>query len=212
MTRKDRKKILRTTSECTEIHLAFLGEMCDDGEKVRGMRQGLQRFDPATRDVIEKFCQGNGIDIGCGWQKIGGCVGIDLAPFGQVVDVRAKPQRISQADWSFDADNLPLKDNTLDFIFASHVLEHITLNETTEKTAKALGEWVRVVKSGGFIVMIIPDINHCIAPVARKKGLRIFHGLQPADVLALVKKLPVEVTMFKKFLDKKVFTVVLKKV
>lgn len=57
---------------------------------------------------------------------------------------------IKKVDLISDGDNLPFKDNTLDFVFTSHVLEHFY------NPIKALKEWYRVIKVGGYIFMIIP--------------------------------------------------------
>lgn len=60
------------------------------------------------------------------------------------------------ADWSQyivgKASNLPVEDNSLDFIFSSHVFEHL---------ANPLGHlerWSRKLKSGGTVLAIVPDI------------------------------------------------------
>jgi SAM-dependent methyltransferase len=47
-------------------------------------------------------------------------------------------------------DNLPFQDNSVDFVLSSHVLEHFW------DPIKTLKEWMRVVRPGGFIFMIIP--------------------------------------------------------
>ncbi|HQN16668.1 MAG TPA: methyltransferase domain-containing protein [Bacteroidales bacterium] len=47
-------------------------------------------------------------------------------------------------------DNLPLDDNSVDFVISSHVIEHIF------DPIKALGEWARVVRPGGYILTIAP--------------------------------------------------------
>ena len=57
---------------------------------------------------------------------------------------------ITKIDLIADGDNLPFKDDTLDFVFTSHVLEHFY------DPIKALQEWYRVIKGGGYIFMIIP--------------------------------------------------------
>ncbi|CRF32902.1 type 11 methyltransferase [Brachyspira suanatina] len=57
---------------------------------------------------------------------------------------------IQDIDIIADGDNLPFKDNTVDFVFTSHVLEHFF------DPIKALEEWYRVTKKGGYIFMIIP--------------------------------------------------------
>ena len=47
-------------------------------------------------------------------------------------------------------DCLPLKSKSVDFVISSHVLEHFP------DPIKALKEWYRVVRYGGYIFMIIP--------------------------------------------------------
>jgi SAM-dependent methyltransferase len=47
-------------------------------------------------------------------------------------------------------DDLPFKDNTLDYVLSSHVIEHFY------DPVKALREWHRVIKPGGYIFIIAP--------------------------------------------------------
>lgn len=47
-------------------------------------------------------------------------------------------------------DSLPVKDNSVDFVISSHVIEHIF------DPIKAIKEWARVVKKGGYIFTIAP--------------------------------------------------------
>lgn len=47
-------------------------------------------------------------------------------------------------------DNLPIPDKSVDFVINSHVLEHFF------DPIKALEEWYRVIKDGGYIFMIVP--------------------------------------------------------
>jgi ubiquinone/menaquinone biosynthesis C-methylase UbiE len=50
----------------------------------------------------------------------------------------------------YDGKTLPFPDNSQDYIFTSHVLEHIPDYKHT------IRDWHRVVKSGGCIVIIVP--------------------------------------------------------
>jgi len=99
--------------------------------------------------VIE-FTKGNGIDIGCGLNKIHtSAIGINKIltendygyPFGaQIKGV---------------GDSLPwFSDGSLDYVFSSHCLEHIM------DTKKALLEWTRVIKNGGYLVLILPHKDY----------------------------------------------------
>jgi SAM-dependent methyltransferase len=55
------------------------------------------------------------------------------------------------ADYYGHACSLPFRDHSLDYILASHVLEHVA------NPIAALVEWVRVLRHGGIIYMIVPD-------------------------------------------------------
>ena len=47
-------------------------------------------------------------------------------------------------------DDLPLEDNSQDFVISSHVIEHFW------DPVKAIKEWMRVTKEGGYIYIICP--------------------------------------------------------
>jgi SAM-dependent methyltransferase len=47
-------------------------------------------------------------------------------------------------------DKLPLDDNSVDFVLSSHVIEHFP------DPIKALKEWYRVVKPGGYLYIVAP--------------------------------------------------------
>lgn len=47
-------------------------------------------------------------------------------------------------------DDLPFKDNVWDFVISSHVIEHFY------DPVKTIKEWLRVVKPGGYVYMIVP--------------------------------------------------------
>lgn len=50
-------------------------------------------------------------------------------------------------------DDLPFKDNVWDFVISSHVIEHFY------DPVKTILEWLRVVKPGGYVFMIVPHKN-----------------------------------------------------
>jgi SAM-dependent methyltransferase len=174
-------------------------------------RPNCSQLDQEIQFLIAKYCQGNGLDVGCGYSKIGACVGIDKIPWGQRISEKDKTKKISQADWSFDIRNLPLKDDTMDFIYASHVLEHLTLNKISNETKKALVEWIRVLKSGGYLVMIIPNIHHCIPPIAKRKKVKVYHGLDPEEVKSLTYSTFTDLVSFQTLSSKDIFEVILRK-
>lgn len=79
----------------------------------------------------------NIIDIGCGLHKtVPNAIGVDIIKGVEVVA---------------SADDLPVKSDSVDVIISRHSFEHL-LN-----SVKVIKEWLRVLKSGGRIIMILPD-------------------------------------------------------
>jgi len=55
-----------------------------------------------------------------------------------------------------DAVNISLVQNECyDFCFSSHSLEHIA------NPLKAINEWLRIIKNGGYIIIIVPEKSAC---------------------------------------------------
>lgn len=57
----------------------------------------------------------------------------------------------AEIDIVAEADAIPVEDDSQDYIISSHVFEHLP------NPVKALQEWGRIVKDGGFIFMIVPQ-------------------------------------------------------
>jgi len=90
---------------------------------------------------LSKYCEkGKGLDLGCGWIKCHeNATGMDVYPYDSVEIV------------GNCADLHMFKDNELDFIVNSHLLEHLP------DTCAALEEWKRVLKPGGILAIAVPD-------------------------------------------------------
>ena len=55
-----------------------------------------------------------------------------------------------------DAVNITLvKNEYYDFCFSSHTLEHIA------NPLKAINEWLRIIKNGGYVIIIVPEKSCC---------------------------------------------------
>lgn len=91
-------------------------------------------------DGLLQYIEGRGVDIGYRGEVhdaepvVPGAIGID----------RDFP--------GYDGLHLPFSDNVLDFVFSSHMFEHIPL----ENQVPTLREWHRVVRIGGHIVTTVP--------------------------------------------------------
>lgn len=86
--------------------------------------------------LYTNFCIGIGVDVG-----YGGNDSCPAVPWAEGVD-KDTP--------GYNGTTLPYSDNTLDFLFSSHALEHI--NDYTS----TLREWWRVIKTNGHMIVIVP--------------------------------------------------------
>ena len=101
--------------------------------------QSLQHMTPEEKVKTAKEETHVRLNIGCGMQQISGFLGVDFDP-----DVHP--------DVLAECGELPYADNTVDDIYASHVLEHVPMDYP------ALAEWLRVLKPGGMLTVAVPDI------------------------------------------------------
>lgn len=106
------------------------------------------------RQHTTQYCIGNGVDVASG----GDCV----VPWAISLDLPADEYcaYTSQSDpenekfqWRGLATDLPFKDKTLDFVYSSHLLEDY-LN-----WGPVLKEWVRVLKPGGNLIVMVPEMK-----------------------------------------------------
>jgi len=130
------------------------------------------------RTRLAKYCLGDGLDIGCGgvntdmrfYQEnkiVPTAIGVDLA----------------RTNLTGKADNLFwFTDGCLDYVFSSHLLEHLPAPE------KALKEWFRVLKSGGSLVLYLPleGFYPRVGEVGANSDHK--HNLRPQYLLAWLKK------------------------
>ncbi|MDA1277812.1 MAG: class I SAM-dependent methyltransferase [Verrucomicrobia bacterium] len=82
---------------------------------------------------FERYCQGKGIDIGWG--------GDPITP-----DVRGWDIEDGDAHLMAGVEN-----ETYDFVYSSHCLEHL------EDIERALQNWWRILKPGGFLILYLPE-------------------------------------------------------
>lgn len=99
-----------------------------------------------ARDKLIKYCSGAGVDLGCGHDKI--CpeaFGFDLPnPYAKMGE--------DLIQLSGDAKNLTIfKDGVLDYVYSSHLLEDFMETEIIMK------EWVRTIRTGGNLILVLPD-------------------------------------------------------
>ncbi|MEW5900680.1 MAG: SgcJ/EcaC family oxidoreductase [Acidobacteriota bacterium] len=110
---------------------------------------------------LRKFCRGNGIDLGYGGDPIvPSVITMDLpVPYTKLGD---HPQNLAG-----DARDLYwFKDDVLDYVYSSHLLEDFS----PEEMVSVLREWFRVIRIGGLMVIYSPD-EQAYRAYCMKKGL-----------------------------------------
>jgi len=103
-------------------------------------------YSPLKRFKVAKFKKYGSLklNVGCGKVKLPGWVNIDIEPGADlVIDVRK---------------GLPFDDESVDFIYNEHFLEHLTFQEGK----KVLREFYRCVKKGGVVRIAMPDLDYTI--------------------------------------------------
>ena len=122
-------------------------------EKKRAM--AMEYIEQMHPEAVTLFplCQGRGIDVGCGYRKTHpAAIGVDWIAKGESGLAGNVTGRPSAADVRASGDDLNMfVDDSLDYVVSRHNLEHY---RTPEKT---LREWIRVLKPGGFMGIIVPD-------------------------------------------------------
>jgi SAM-dependent methyltransferase len=108
----------------------------------KAIEAGKMHQDRIDSGFYEKYMQGTGLDIGY--------KGLEL--HSDVEPILPNAKGIDLDTPGYDGIHLPFTDESIDFVFASHVLEHI------EDYHAALKEWYRVLKIGGFLILMLP---HC---------------------------------------------------
>ena len=95
------------------------------------------------------------LHLGCGSRIIPGFIHIDVAALPHI-------------DYACDIRDLSfISDDSVDLIYASHVLEHFGRHEC----GAVLAEWCRVLRKGGVLRLSVPDFAACAA-LYYEQGLR----------------------------------------
>jgi len=105
-----------------------------------------------TLDLLKGL---RGIELGGSAHNPYGVDAINISPSGWDSEAYAKEQRdLGNEPLAIDkighASDIPAEDNSADFILSSHVIEHVP------NPIAAFLEWQRVIKPGGYVVMIVP--------------------------------------------------------
>lgn len=102
---------------------------------------------------LQPYCVGLTIDIGCGAEKVlPNILGIDKLGVDEIGEFGCMSGKKTIADISADASNLDfIPEGTFDSAVSRHCFEHLPDPEET------LYEWLRILRKGGFLSMVLPD-------------------------------------------------------
>lgn len=97
-------------------------------------------------DILLKNRKKIKLNVGCGTDYKKGWINID----------NNSDENIEKLDLNWDLRNpLPFKDNSVDFIFHEHFLEHLTV----EEARISMSDMMRVLKPGGIMRIAMPDLD-----------------------------------------------------
>lgn len=133
--------------------------------------QGFESDKIAT--LVVPYTRGKGLDVGCGQRKVWPhVIGVDNGHHNKMFG----HQKVADIDG--DGSDLKIfSDNSLDFVFSSHTLEHFP----EDQVDAVLAEWSRVIKTGGYLVLYLPSAN--LYPKVGEKNANPDHkwNIYPGD-------------------------------
>src|SRR5258708_2899027 len=131
--------------------------------------QGIEAANPdtaaVTRDPDLQKRTPLKLHLGCGSKYFEGFYHIDAIKYPHV-DCQGFVDRLDY-----------LANNSVELIYASHVLEHFGRNEVDY----VLREWHRVLQPGGVLRLAVPDFDACARLYAEGK---LLHGIN--DIMGLI--------------------------
>jgi ADP-heptose:LPS heptosyltransferase len=147
--------ILAVRQENVVRHLTKCIQFCPEHRAARELLANLlrpERKEPCVsetssiRQEVLTYCKGNGLDIGYGGDPVVlTAITVDQPP-PYTPHLGSHPQNLRG-----DGANLYwFKDNVLDFLYSSHLIEDFA------ETGPVLKEWLRVLKPDGYMILVAP--------------------------------------------------------
>jgi SAM-dependent methyltransferase len=90
----------------------------------------------------------------------------DRYPAGEWEEIRVDLDEDVNPDIKADARDIPLPDGCADAVFSSHVLEHLPETDLP----RTLGEWRRLLKPDGELVINVPNLQMAAEQIAAGRG------------------------------------------
>lgn len=113
------------------------------------------------RHLTAPYVKGNGVDIGSGGDPVQRwAIQVDLPSCAYQSYNQSEPRFPIQ--WRGDCRDLPFKDETLDFVYSSHLIEDFSAQEQMS----LLLRWSVLLKRGGYLVIMAPDRERWLKALA----------------------------------------------
>jgi len=143
---KDKKEFVRRMFDDISPHYDFLNHFLSFGIDIYWRKKFIQKLDIHDGDTV--------LDVACGTGDVGfeilkkhsvSITGIDLSPkMIELAQGKARQKKLDNITFiEGDAENLPLDDNSVDYLTISYGFRNISNYE------QALEEFLRVLKPGG---------------------------------------------------------------
>lgn len=150
------------------------------------MSKGHENSETAKyRHLTVEHCNGNGVDIGSGGDPVvPWAINFDL-PRDAFAKYHSEHDPRHVIQFGGDAKSLPFKDGVLDFVYSSHLLEDFL------DWDPVLREWMRVLKPGGRLVILVPDKKLWADALARGQPPNCAHTHEsfPGEISQYVSRL-----------------------
>jgi SAM-dependent methyltransferase len=134
------------------------------------------------------FCWGCGVDIGSqGSGVVPWAFNFDLPP-DEFAFYNSGNQPRGPIQLRGDAHKLPFDSDSLAFVYSSHLLEDFLDWEPV------LREWVRVIKPGGYLIILVPDKELWAAALAKGQPPNCAHTHEShvGELTAHMEHLPIK--------------------
>lgn len=119
------------------------------------------------RHLTQKYCfrsdgmPGTGVDVASGGDTVvPWAMSLEL-PVGDYARYNSNHPARGPIHVRGVATQLPFEDRSLDFVYASHILEDYRKDDR----CRIVAEWARCVRPGGFVIILVPEVrrwNHAI--------------------------------------------------
>lgn len=156
-----------------DVEVPFFSDTLDDAEPADLMLTAVRGTvtlcinEVMNRKELIALCQGKGVELGPGHQP-------QILPSSEVDVIYVEEKPVSEWSNTYNASgnlhidealwkryvvgsalDIPVPDGNLDFVFSSHLLEHLV------NPLRFLERWSRKLRSDGIIAGIVPDVAGC---------------------------------------------------